>query len=704
MKLYRIADWFIDLFKYLKAKSDYISLPFVILMTALPMFFRGMYFEVDRAAFGIYACIVLAGIFLFNKKCAGINAEIDTGIIALTVMSGITTAFAVNKDSAILTFASYLLLLLVYMATKSASGKEDRVRAFITAVCWAIGLMSLISLLTAAGVFNYPVAYSPAEGEKWLNGTVQYHNAFGALTVAGFFGLCGVYSKTVKKPLYWINLLGYYLLMFGIIMSYSRGAWLIAPVGFIIYMIMADKDARLKVVSYLASTAISVLAVLTPFSQAVEMQNKVMGCVWLAVGLVITLILSVMLDVVVNQIKTYKHFNKIVIAISVILIAVIAVVVLFPQIFSFVLPQSMVIRLQGLNFGTKTVTERFVFYGDALKMVKKSPIIGLGGGAWADMYGMYQSYDYSSNQIHSYFFQVLTEMGVIGVVALLWIVVFLVVAAVRIRKSQKISNGTASALLSVCGVLLLHSMIDFDLSIFGVSVVLWAFLAMISASAEMKNANVHRYIWAFTGIILLVFMVTDYVGIKARDTGDAIFTENISLEQEGYEINNERYIPAFQAYEKAVQFKPYDAKALASKAAARMCVSSAKPEERALSVEEFEKAERIAPYSMGIQESGIEMYRRIGALQYAVTCLKNQVVLFPKYVDNYLVYIQTAYDVMNYYRYDGVLNVAGEISKEALEIKDFAEEKGTVLPDATKGYFDMFEVVYNNTLRGTEKE
>ncbi|MBO5452802.1 MAG: O-antigen ligase family protein [Clostridia bacterium] len=702
MLLYKIIDLISG---FIKEKKEYLAMPFICLAVVMPMFFRGLYFEADRAIFGIIASIVLAAVFIIKKKTAGLNLHIDAGCILLTAIYGITAAFAVNKDSAILAFASYILLLIIYVAVKGDSDREDKIYGLVTVICYAIALTSLISLLTAAGIINYPGSYSDAEAEKWLNGTVQYHNAFGILALAGFFGLCGVYAKSMKKPLYWVNLLGYYLLMFGIIMSYSRGAWLIAPFVFIIYLIMADKDARLKMISYLVTSAIAVFAVLSPFTQAVDSASKTMGGVWLVIGFVIAVILGVMLDVVVNQIKNHKYFNRSVVAAGVVVIALVLVIVLFPSAFSFMLPQSLVTRLEGLNFGTQTVTERFVFYGDALRMSVKNIFFGLGGGAWSDMYGMYQSYDYSSSQIHSYPMQILTDTGIIGVIAFIWIAVFLIIGAIKLKKNKAVSGGLLASLFSVCGALLLHSLIDFDLSIFGVTAVLWAVLAAISALAGKSDFKASKYVWVALCAVMIVFSVTDYLGTSAEARADEIFNKFYGDELEGFDIKPEKYTAAFEEYGKAVKFKPYDAVALSAKAKTRMFAHNENKEHRELAVLEFEKAEKMAPYSFAVQGNGIEMYSRSGGtLRYAVTCLKNQVNLFPKNLNNYLVYIKNAYEVMNYYRYDGIMNVAGEIAKEAMTLKPLAEENNVELPDATKGYFDMFEVVYNNTLRGTDKE
>ena len=101
-----------------------------------------------------------------------------------------------------------------------------------------------------------------------------------------------------------------------------------------------------------------------------------------------------------------------------------------PQITSL-LPQQLAQRISGINFTSQTVTERFVFYRDAWEIAKRNLITGSGGGAWKDLYGMYQSYGYASNQAHSYILQLLVESGILGIVAFAAAVVMYYISAVR---------------------------------------------------------------------------------------------------------------------------------------------------------------------------------------------------------------------------------------------------------------------------------
>jgi len=70
----------------------------------------------------------------------------------------------------------------------------------------------------------------------------------------------------------------------------------------------------------------------------------------------------------------------------------------------------------------RNATERLYFYQDAIKMFKERPILGWGGGGWEEAYRAYQSYLYYSNQVHSHYFQIMVEAGLVGLMAILYLV------------------------------------------------------------------------------------------------------------------------------------------------------------------------------------------------------------------------------------------------------------------------------------------
>ncbi len=77
------------------------------------------------------------------------------------------------------------------------------------------------------------------------------------------------------------------------------------------------------------------------------------------------------------------------------------------------LPGFMANRLQGL-WANENAIQRFVFFSDGLKMFRKSPIIGLGIGAFETYIRSVQSFLYDTRYAHNHYIQVLVETGIIG--------------------------------------------------------------------------------------------------------------------------------------------------------------------------------------------------------------------------------------------------------------------------------------------------
>ena len=65
------------------------------------------------------------------------------------------------------------------------------------------------------------------------------------------------------------------------------------------------------------------------------------------------------------------------------------------------LPVNVVQKIENLFYPNKSVSERLTFFKDAIKIMGKSPILGLGGNAWTSCYPALQEYSYMADQIPS---------------------------------------------------------------------------------------------------------------------------------------------------------------------------------------------------------------------------------------------------------------------------------------------------------------
>ncbi len=82
------------------------------------------------------------------------------------------------------------------------------------------------------------------------------------------------------------------------------------------------------------------------------------------------------------------------------------------------LPGFMANRLQGL-WANENAIQRLVFFADGMKIFRRSPIVGLGLGAFENGIKSVQSFAYVTKYAHNHYIQTLAETGVIGLVLFL---------------------------------------------------------------------------------------------------------------------------------------------------------------------------------------------------------------------------------------------------------------------------------------------
>lgn len=500
----------------------------IALLASLPVLFRGLFFTEDFFIFSAIAFIWLASFgFLCNTKLK-ISSLFDIALLGIVISYILSLFVAINFFSALVEAIKYLLFYLIYLGAKICFKKQEKGIAFFNILIFVLSLSSLISLLTACGVLNFTMAYSPYEIERWLNGTVQYHNAFGILMVLGFFASASLNNGEFKSKSFLFHGVCDVLLMFGLIMSYSRGSWVLVPVTGILFLIFASPLSRLRVFATGFSTLLSVVCLLPTFTNYVNAQNKVMATIVLFGVIALGLILYYAFHICLEKFSKMSRFKEVSISLLVLLVAILVLVIINPSLFPF-LPERLVERLSGISFSTNTVQERFVFYNDAFKVYKDfNPVLGSGGGAWQYLYGMYQSYLYFTSQAHSYIMQVLVETGALGFLFWLFTIVMFYFGAFKAKKSGIISKNLLSAIVCAGSSLILHSFIDFDLSLPAILLILWCIFAILDTNSETKlfEMRIPKILTAVICVILALFSIIGTVGVRSYNKASALYAQD----------------------------------------------------------------------------------------------------------------------------------------------------------------------------------
>lgn len=117
------------------------------------------------------------------------------------------------------------------------------------------------------------------------------------------------------------------------------------------------------------------------------------------------------------------------------------------------LPSFMANRIQGL-FANQNAIQRLVFFVDGLKLFRRSPVFGLGMGAYENGIRSVQSFDYVTKYAHNHYIQALDETGIIGLI--LFVGLF-VVSALTLFRAWRAENphpllpALAAALVFMAG-------------------------------------------------------------------------------------------------------------------------------------------------------------------------------------------------------------------------------------------------------------
>lgn len=98
------------------------------------------------------------------------------------------------------------------------------------------------------------------------------------------------------------------------------------------------------------------------------------------------------------------------------------------------LPGFMANRIQGL-FANDSVMQRLVYFEDGMKLFRRSPVVGLGLGAFENSLKSVQSYYYETKYLHNHYLQTLLDTGIIGL--LLFVGIFVICGVSIWRASRK---------------------------------------------------------------------------------------------------------------------------------------------------------------------------------------------------------------------------------------------------------------------------
>lgn len=465
---------------------------------------------------------------------------------------GLPIPWSVYPEGALLGFLWVLACFLAYRIAIS-SFVNGREKILLLAIWAGTVLATLPGIAGAAGFPLYPEAF--AKGR--LYGTFQYANGLAIYALAAALLELGFSSHS--RPSWYLAPLNV-LFFLTITFTYSRGVWLVTPLGLAIFFILLPSKSRETALLKLTARVTGLLVAIPLFGRGLEAGNMATGSPAFRLTLMIGgLILGSSVAIGLDYL-TRKRFRAsggkerlARVTLPLLVAALVGVAA------SFAWPASLSTRATSvrvtsweeasLNPELHSARERLVQMRDALQLVTKQPLWGNGGGAWAASFRSIQSYSYPVAEIHNSYLNILVEAGIIGLGLLVALALRVALAAFRViyrvtrgeasrggtghSKLPSINEGNpsvisaATASLAALGV---HAIIDVDLSIGAIALLWWCLfgyllgseVAMNSAPSPSKPAPRNPLPRKMAGLTILSYAVSFLLTLSLWAGGQAL--------------------------------------------------------------------------------------------------------------------------------------------------------------------------------------
>jgi hypothetical protein len=464
--------------------------------------FNGYSFTFDRAILTFVTAVFVTGIFLafalVQRPLEKLKIDALQVVIWLLPLMYLISMFSepassfFASQSVLLHMAYAIAFTLGLYLARSTFNRQLMLRLFLWsgALIIIFGLMNWFGDASLGGIFNW--SNNTGDGRTYqdavligpdgarLTSVFQYANSYAAYLIAMIVALL-IIIVTASRAKYTF----YYSLLLvpaclSLLLTLSRGGLLIFPVIILLTMPFLRWQRQLFLLFSLVVTGLLSLLVLNPVTTyGSQLQTQFSFSIAFK-GWGILVLASIVTAAIISIVKSYfqdkipfanrTHWKKIsldwIVPFGGTLVGALAFVALFStNLFTTMLPDNIQTRIENINFQQNSVLERGTFYSDAWKVVKEYPLVGAGGGAWANLYEKYQNNPYISNQTHSYYLQVLLEVGFLG-----FIVLFVILAGVYyffIRTYFRSAEETRIPYLIffvIATSILVHSILDFNMS------------------------------------------------------------------------------------------------------------------------------------------------------------------------------------------------------------------------------------------------
>lgn len=638
-------------------KSTIEKIIFIALCILLfyPPYMRGLYFNKELLSTHIFSFILISiwlGFKIKNRDYKIISSYTDLLAFSIAILYFISIFYGVNKRLAIGEFLKYSNYLFIYLLAKELGQNFQYYKGLLNILLLSAFGVAIVGIGSAIGSWEYNGAY------VWdrINSTLQYPNALAAYMGAMFFISIGLSLTTDKSILKIVYSALSSIFIFTLILTFSRGMWLLMPILMLIYIFIIPKKEKVFTFITVIANSISGIAFAAIFQKSLK--NPLQIKLW---AIFFTMICTAgAVAYILNRYKeqigkiNYKILYSILITVIVVGFALSMIIfndiknidgdlqnaqtsIITQKLFK-VLPDSITWRLKGINMKDTSVEGRISFYKDAFKIVKDYPILGTGGGGWSTLYFMYQSYLYWTKQAHNYFLQVWIEIGTIGITLFMAFIFSIIKAYYKVQRNlDNYRKIVISSILMTILTFLIHAILDFDLSLSALSIILWTLIGMlVSENNDVKVLKINNKNISYTLLTLSIVLVLVSTSLSlGMSNADKAIKAAKSKDVE----------KSIKYFEKASIFDPFTASYKADLSSLYRSKAKDNKDYIEKSIEYIDKAIKLSPYEPKILGKAASIYLSKGKLDKAKEFTDKIVEVQPMRAENYQIKSEFYYKV-----------------------------------------------------------
>jgi len=328
-------------------------------------------------------------------------------------------------------------------------------------------------------------------------------------------------------------------------------------------------------------------------------------------------------------------------------------------------PSMIADRLTDISLETQNVSSRIYFTKDGLKIIKDYPIAGAGGGAWKNLYRQYQSIPYNTTEVHNFYVQYGTEVGIIGLAVLVVLLLLLILSTV---KSIKAGSHYLYVYLAAM-LLLLHSTIDFNLSLAAVGYILWMMIGIINS--DKNTPSIDKLPQKYIGVLVLILSLIVFFAASSIYYGMKLGAQGAAISQENKDMNK-----AMELYKKASTFDRFNS---AYRIDLAQIMSRQKREAKDKKyydsiIEQLSLIRKYEPYNHQYTPIICSVYLSTGKFEEASILADVKLQNEPMLEQSYALKIDVNYEIAHYYVKDERIQEAVPYLEKILEANDQFEE------------------------------